>query len=210
MECIEKQLWEHVPGSSVTVGMTGDVEGVGSTADTAVVVGGVNVAIDAVTLLLILLLGVVISAVLSILLGGKVVIIDAALSTLMLVLGTVVVLVAAVLSTVEGDGCSHSCQTNISTDWQDYTGDGHSRGNWRVSCNSPHDGCSCLTAKDGGLIIQCGVRCGGGSVVDSSPSVVNSLFAATSRAYGVYSRVGNGMARLVYTYQQRENKLKLN
>ena len=106
MECIEKQLWEHVPGSSVTVGMTVDVEGVGSTADTAVVVGGVNVAIDAVTLLLILLLGgkvVVISAVLPILLGGKVVIVDAALSTLMLVLGTVIVLVAAVLSTVEGE-----------------------------------------------------------------------------------------------------------
>ena len=107
MECIEKQLSEYVPGIS------GDVEGVGSTVDTAVVVGGVNVvmlllavAIDAVTLLLILLLGgkvVVISAVLPILLGGKVVIVGAALSTLMLVLGTVVVLVAAVLSTVEGE-----------------------------------------------------------------------------------------------------------
>ena len=63
MECIEKQLWEYVPGSSVTVGMTVDVEGVGSTVDTAVVVEGVNVVmlllavgIDAVTLLLILLL----------------------------------------------------------------------------------------------------------------------------------------------------------
>ena len=97
MECIEKHLWEHIPGSSVTVGISVDVEGVGSTAD---VVGGVNVvmlllavAIDAVTLLLILLLGgkvVVISAVLPILLGGKVVIVDAALSTLMLVLGTVI------------------------------------------------------------------------------------------------------------------------
>ena len=109
MECIEKQLWEHVPGSSVTVGISVDVEGVGSTVDTAVVVGGVNVvmlllavAIDAVTLLLILLLLVDISAVLPILLGGKVVIVTA-LSTLMLVLGTVVVLVAAVLSTVAGE-----------------------------------------------------------------------------------------------------------
>ena len=94
MECIEKQLWEHVPGSSVTVGISGDVEGVGLTADTAVVVGGVNVVmlllavgIDAVTLLLILLLVLV-----DILCG--------VLSTLMLVLGTVVVLVAVVLSTV--------------------------------------------------------------------------------------------------------------
>ena len=177
--------------------------------DTAVVVEGVNVAIDAVTLLLILLLGVVISAVLSILLlGGKVVIVGAALSTLMLVLGTVVVLVAAVLSTVEGEMVVVIAAkltlvlTGKTTQVMVTTGGS--------VCNSPHNGCRCLTAKDGGLIIQCGVRCGGGSVVDSSPSVVNSLFAATSRAYGVWGRVGNGMARLVYSYQQRENKLKLN
>ena len=74
-----------------------------------------------------------------------------------------------------------------------------------MSSGGLHNGCSCLTAKDGGLIIQCGVRCGGGSVVDSSPSVVNCLFAATSRAYGVYSRVGNGMARLVLTNNVRTN-----
>ena len=82
MECIEKQLWEHVPGSSVTVGISVDVEGVGSTADTAVVVGGVNVVmlllvvvIDAVALLLILLGGnllvdILCGVLLMLLLGG--------------------------------------------------------------------------------------------------------------------------------------------
>ena len=107
MECTEKQLWEHVPGSSVTVGISVDVEGVGSTADTAVgMMLPLTLVIDAVTLLLILLLGGnllvdILCGVLPILLlGGKVFIVGPVLSTLMLVLGTVVVLV---LSTVAGE-----------------------------------------------------------------------------------------------------------